>query len=202
MTGVHKRKLGFGLIAAGTFVATLSGCFSPDRKVDKYYQQVQAQWQSNVQAQASLPVTNLGWAAAVELMQERNIKLRRSRNDLTNAQENVRQVYKDLLPTLNLRSGVSRSIRQLPATGVDDVTFSVDSFLNIPGIVNMSTRLFGAKLALIRAQTVYQVSVREQILDLYKTVLDVQDRRELGAQLEAEKSFAQAVQRADPLSGD
>src|SRR5258705_2386756 len=39
-------------------------------------------------------------------------------------------------------------------------------------------------------------------MELYKAILDVQDRREVGAQLEAERAFAQAVQRADPVSGD
>jgi hypothetical protein len=202
MTIVPQKTSFVGLLPCLFLIVSAAGCLSPSKKVDKYYQQVQAQWQSNVVAQRSLPTTNLDWSASVQLMEERNIKLRRARNDLTNAHENVRQVYKDLLPTLNLRSGVSRSIRQLSATAVDDVTFSVDSFLNIPGIVNMSTRLFAAKLALLRAQTVYQLSWREQVLELYKTVLDVQDRREIGAQLEAERDFAQAVQRADPISGD
>src|SRR4051812_4580305 len=183
MTIVPQKTSFVGLLPFLLLIVSAAGCISPSKKVDKYYQQVQAQWQSNVVAQRSLPATNLDWSASVQLMEERNIKLRRARNDLTNAHENVRQVYKDLLPTLNLRSGVSRSIRQLSATAVDDVTFSVDSFLNIPGIVNMSTRLFAAKLALLRAQTVYQLSWREQVLELYKTVLDVQERREIGAQL-------------------
>jgi hypothetical protein len=121
---------------------------------------------------------------------------------MTNAVENVRQVFKDLLPTLNFRSGVSESIRELSTIGLDDVTFSIDSFFNIPGVVNMSTRLFGARLALLRAQTVYELAVREQTLELYKTFLDAQEHRELAAQLETEKAFAQAVQRADAISGD
>lgn len=202
MIVVHQPKVLVSLLGLLLLSLLAGGCLSPSKKVDKYYQNVQAQWQSNVQAQATLPVRNLAWDEAVQLLEERNLKLRRGRSDLTNAHENVRQVYKDLLPTLNLRSGIARSIRNIPTTGVDDVTFSVDSFLNIPGIVNMSTRLFAARLALIRAETVYQVSWREQVLELYKTILDAQDRRELAAQLETEKAFAQAVQRADPVSGD
>jgi len=202
MSGSRYNKIRLDVLGLLLLVALSSGCISPAKKVDRFYGRVQAQWESNVISQASLPIRNLEWTDAVRLLEERNLKLRRGRNELTNAQENVRQVFKDLLPTLNLRSGLSESIRELPKTGIDDVTFSVDSFLNIPGIVNMSTRLFSARLSLIRAQTVYELSVREQVLELYKMILDAQDRRDLGAQLEGEKAFADAVQRAEPVSGD
>jgi hypothetical protein len=198
---LNQQKLA-SLAAASVFLVLLGGCLSPTKKVSNYYRDVQGQWQTNVAHQMNLPARNATWPEALQLLQERNMKLLRARNDVTNAIENVRQVFKDLLPTVNFRSGVSESLRKISSVGVDDVTFSIDSFFNIPGIVNMSTRLFGSKLALLRAQTVYELALREQTLELYKTFLDAQEHRELAAQLETEKLFAQAVQRADAVSGD
>jgi hypothetical protein len=202
MIVVSKPK-NFALVAAASLLTlVLAGCLSPTKKVSNYYGDVQAQWRTNVARQMALPVRNLTWPEALDLLQERNLKLRRSRNDITNAIENVRQVFKDLLPTLNFRAGVSESIREITSVGVDDVTFSIDSFFNIPGVVNMSTRLFGTKLALLRSQTVYELAVREQTLELYRAFLEAQEHREVSAQIETEKLFAQAVQRADAISGE
>jgi hypothetical protein len=202
MIVVSKQKNLFLLAGFSLLLLLLAGCLSPTKKVSNYYGDVQAQWQTNVARQMALPPRNATWPEALQLLEDRNLKMRRGRNDITNAIENVRQVFKDLIPNLNFRSGVSESLRQISSIGLDDVTFSVDSFFNIPGIVNMNTRLFAAKLALLRAQTVYELAVREQTLELYKTFLDAQEHREIAAQLETEKVFAQAVQRAEPVSGD
>ncbi len=195
----QKKRI---LFLAVVLLLALAGCYSPNKKVASYYQDVQGQWQTNVARQMALPARDATWPEALRLLEERNLKLRRARNDVTNATENVRQVFRDLMPTLNFRSGISESINELGTTSFDDVTFSIDSFINVPGIVNMSTRLFGTRLALLRAKTVYELALREQTLELYKTFLDAQEHREAAAQLETERAFAQAVQRAEPLTGD
>lgn len=199
---IQKGFLFQSVLFSALLLLLLAGCMSPTKRITNYYHEVQGQWATNVVGQMALPVRNATWTESLALLQERNMKLRRARNDMTNAHENVLQVYRDLTPTLNFRSGISRSIQQLPMTTFDDVTFSIDSFINVPGIVNMNTRLFGTRLALIRAQTVYELALREQTMELYKTFLDFQTHRDAAAQLEAEKAFATAVQRAEPLTGD
>jgi hypothetical protein len=198
----HKAYLFPGAFIVAVLSVILAGCMSPTKRVTNYYHNVQGQWATNVAGQMAKPVRNATWTEALQLLQERNMKLRRSLNDITNAHENVIQVFRDLTPTLNFRSGISQSIEQLATTTFDDVTFSIDSFINVPGIVNMNTRLFATRLALLRAHTVYELATREQTLELYKTFMDAQAHRDLGAQLEAEKTFATAVQRAEPISGD
>ena len=83
-----------------------SGCYSPRKKVAQNMHDLQFQWQTNVIHQIALPEQTLNWPQALEEL-EGNLKLRRGRADITNAQGNVKQVYRDLLPTLNLRSGLS-----------------------------------------------------------------------------------------------
>ena len=191
---------------AVTFLALLlsiplCGCLSPSKKVAQNVRQLQYQWQTNVARQAALPEQILDWPQAVGLLEAGNLKLRRARADITNAQENVRQVFKDLMPTLNLRAGMSKTLETLPATSVDDVNFNLDSFFNIPGIVSMSTRLFATRLVLLRAKTYYELTVREQTIELYKLFLAFEDQAAAEAQLSDEVAFAQAIDRVDPFSG-
>ena len=179
----------------------LCGCLSPSKKVAQSVSQLQYQWQTNVARQAALPEKVLNWAQAVTYLKAGNLKLRRARADITNAEENVRQVFKDLMPTVNLRAGMSKSLETLPATSIDDVTFNIDSFFNIPGIVSMSTRLFATRLVLLRARTYYELTVREQTIELYKLFGSYEDQAAAEAQLNEELDFARAIGRADAFSG-
>jgi len=77
----------------------------------------------------------------------------------------------------------------------------VDSFFNLPGIVNMNARFFGARLTLLRAQLLYELAQREQMIELYKLLLSFQETREQSVQLQAEQQLAQTIQKADPLAG-
>jgi hypothetical protein len=183
-------------------LCALGGCLNPEKRISREFPKVQGQWQTNVALHTHLQVHSLGWAEAVAMMEEYNLKLRHLRNDITNNHENVRQVFKDLLPTLDLRAGVSRSLKTLGMTGIDDVTFDIDGFINVPGIVNMNARLFAARLGLIRAQTAYRLATREQMLELYKIFLDAQEHRETVSQLKVESSFAQSVRNLDPVTGE
>ncbi len=184
------------LLLSGAF-----GCYSPKKKVDQSLRRLQFEWQTNVVHQVALPDWPLNWTQAVAQLEAGNLKLRRARADITNGQENVRQVFKDLMPALNFRGGVSKSLETLPATSIDDVTFNVDSFFNVPGFVNLSTRLFAARLILLRANLYYDVGKREQTIELYKLFLAFDDADAAEAQLKQELAFAQAIEQVDSLAG-
>jgi hypothetical protein len=179
----------------------LTGCYSAKKRVARNFRDIQMQWQTNVARQVALPEQVLNWEQAVARLEAGNLKLRRARMDITNAQENVRQVFKDLLPTINLRSGVSKTLESLPATSIDDVTFNIDSFFNIPGFVSMGTRLFAGRLVLLRAQAMYELGRREQTIELYKLFLSFQDSMSVEAQLNEERNLARAIEQVDPLAG-
>jgi len=162
---------------------------------------LQFQWQTNVIHQLALPDRTLNWTQAVAELDAGNLKLRRARADITNAQENVRQVIKDLMPTLNIRGGVSKSLKTLPATSFDDVTFNIDSFFNIPGFVSLSTRWFAAQLVKTRAETFYQLTVREQTIELYKLFLAYDDTDASEIQLRRQRALADSIGQVDTLAG-
>ena len=188
------------ILAAG-LALVLTGCLSPKKKVAARLPELRSQWTTNVLRQAGLPEQRIDWPTAVSLLRVRNLKLLSGRMEITNSQESVRQVYKDLIPTLDFRVNMDRSLKNIAATSVDDITFRADSFFNVPGIVNMNARFFSARLTLLRAQMAYQVTEREQMIELYKLFVAFQEARELSSQLQTEEELADSIQKADPLAG-
>jgi len=179
----------------------LTGCLSPKKKVAARLAELRPQWTTNVAHQAALPEQPVNWQSAVSLLRARNLKLISGRFDITNSQESVRQVYKDLIPTLDLRANVNRSLKNIGMTTLDDVTFSADSFFNIPGIVNMNARFFSARLTLLRTEMLYRLAEREQMIELYKLFLSFEEARQVAAELQAEQQLAESVQAVDRLAG-
>jgi hypothetical protein len=163
--------------------------------------ELRAEWRSNAVHQAQLPERVVDWPLAMAFMRENNLKLRRSGADITNAQENFRQIFKDLLPQVTVRSGINQTVGEISMTTWDDVFFDVNGFFNIPGLVNMNTRYFAAKLTLMRAEALYELAQREQAIELYKLILDFQEHQETRAALEAEQRFASAVRSVDDVTG-
>ncbi|MDB6068800.1 MAG: hypothetical protein JWR26_5008 [Pedosphaera sp.] len=179
----------------------LTGCLSPQNKVARELPALHHRWQADVARQSALPERALAWPEALALLQQNNLKLRAARVDITNSQELARQVFRDLIPTINLRSGLSESLKNLPAASINDVTFNIDSFFNIPGVVNFNTRIFAGRLSVLRAQTAFQLAVREQTIDLFKLFLEAGENEEVAAELRSDHLLADAVRKSDELSG-
>jgi hypothetical protein len=179
---------------------TLTGCLSAPKKVEQKLPEIRAQWQADVARQSSLPSRSLDWNQALDLLRAKNLKLRAARASVTNSQELATQPYRDLIPTINLRSGVTRSLANVPSTSIDDVTFNIDSFFNIPGVVNFDSRVFAGRLAFLRAQAAYELAEREQTIELYKAFIAMQDQDQLVSELKSQRALAETVQKVDPLA--
>ena len=196
----RKSKLFAALAGLLLSAFCLCGC-SPEKKVARHLNQLRYEWQTNVIHQANLPERVLAWNEAIEIMLQNNLKLKQSRMELTTAEEAVRQVFKDLIPTLNLRSGVSKQLTSLDRITADDVTFSANSFFSIPGLVNFSARLYAARLGYLRAHTAYQLAEREQIIDLYRLFNGAEELRQNQTRFSVQQATASAMQQVDPFSG-
>jgi hypothetical protein len=199
VSGVSLLQFCWSAFACLTLLA-LPGCLSASKKVEQKLPEVRTQWASFVNQQSSLPVRTLDWSQAVELLRTNNIKIRTARTEITNTLERATQPYRDLIPTINLRSGVTRSLANVSATTFDDVTFNIDSFFNVPGVVNFSTRVFAGKLEVLRAKAAYELSLREQTIELYKAFLSAQDQEQITAELKTQRALAETVQKVDPLA--
>jgi hypothetical protein len=179
----------------------VSGCKSPRKRVAERSHALSADWQTNVVYQAQRPVREIDWQTAVSELRANNFKLRQVRTEVTNSQEAVRQIFRDLTPTLNLRAGISKRLVDLPQIGPNDVTFSADSFFNIPGLVSFGARLYIARLQQLRAETIAALTEREQLVDLYRLFWQSQENQEQARQTENQITTAHAFGNVDPFSG-
>src|SRR5688500_14409352 len=173
-------------------VLAFAGCGSPSTRISRHVDQLKEQWATNVTRQANLTERTLDWNKALNVMLAHNLKLRQARTEVTNANENVRQIFKDLIPTLNGRAGVSKQIADFSNIGPDDVTISADSFFNIPGVVGFSARYYAAQLYRIRAEAAYQLAEREQTIELYRLFFSSEELRDQQLRLETQRAAATA----------
>jgi hypothetical protein len=179
----------------------LCACGSPQKHVEKHMDGIRTAWQTNYEHQLNLPIRRLDWASGLELLLDKNPKLRQARIDYQNAYENYRQIYRELIPTLNLRSGVSKNLASLNTLGFDDVTFSADSFFSVPGIVNFAARIYVAKLVMLRARTAYQLAEREQVIELYRLYTGLQEQMDEMKRLDVQRANVSAMNVVDPFTG-
>jgi outer membrane protein TolC len=191
------RRTWLGLAALLAF----GGCASPRQHVATRVASLAKEWQTNILYQTRLPDRALDWPTALAELRAHNLKLRQAGTDRTNAQEAVHQVFRDLLPMLDLHAGVAKQLVDFPSIGPNDVTFSADSFFNIPGLVNFSARLYVTRLALLRAEAAYELTEREQIIDLYKLFWSAQELQAEARQLQEQKKTARAFGVVDPFTG-
>jgi hypothetical protein len=183
-------------------IALLTGCLSPEKKIAKEMNTARAHWQADVARQSVLPMRELNWSEALALLRENNLKLRTARVEVTNCHEQVQQVFRDLIPNVNLRSGITKRLSNIAAFSADDVTFNIDSFFNVPGVVNFDARLFGARIVELRARTAYELALREQTIELYKVFLEATEQADRHAALRTERTLAEAVAKINELSGE
>ncbi|MFO1498471.1 MAG: hypothetical protein U1G07_08785 [Verrucomicrobiota bacterium] len=194
----------FARLGASTLILLavgLAACSSPQARVARRAADLGLEWQTNLVHQIQRPERILDWPAAVALLRAHNLKLRQVRTDLTNAQEQVRQVFRDLVPTLNLHAGANKRLVDLPEVGGNDIVFSADTIFSIPGVVNFNARLYLSRLYLLRAEAAYALSEREQIIELYKLFWAAQDAQEQARQLQSTFETARAFEAVDPFTG-
>jgi hypothetical protein len=159
------------------------------------------QWDSNIVYQANLSERVLDWNEAVGIMLARNLKLRQLSNDLVNARENVRQVYKDFIPTLNLQAGISEFFTEIPGISPEDVYMNASSFFSVPGVVNFKARLYAAQLMELRARAGQELAEREQMIELYRMFFTAEELRDRTARLQTQRATAEAMVQVDPFTG-
>ena len=140
------------LIAAACCLCVVVGCRGTERIVVEQMNELRRAWDSNVVYQANLPERVIDWHEAMGIMLARNLKLRQMRNDLTNAQASVRQVFKDFIPTLSMQAGVTKFFTDIPNISPDDVYMNASSIMSVPGVVNFRARLYAAQLVELRAR--------------------------------------------------
>src|ERR1041385_5246771 len=190
---------GFASVAFLTLL--LSACRSPEKQVNKRLEGIRVRWQTNLVWHENLPVRKLDWSTGVELLLAKNPKLRQARIDYTNSVENYKQIFRELIPTLNARAGVQKRLASLNTLSFDDVTFSADSFFNVPGLVNYAARIYAGKLVMLRSRTAYELAEREQVIELYRLFNNIVEESTELERLKIQRANVAAMAAIDPFTG-
>jgi hypothetical protein len=198
---IRRSSVLIVILIATVAVTFLPACTSPRTRVAERMGTLGTEWKANLEYQARLPERTLDWPGALAELRAGNLKLRQAKTEVTNAQESVRQVFRDLVPTLNLHAGLTKRLVDIPSVGANDVNFSADSFFNIPGVVSFSARLYINRLYLLRAEAAYALAEREQIIELYKVFWAAQDTQEQARYVQNRKTTAHAYETVDPFTG-
>ncbi|HEX7861329.1 MAG TPA: hypothetical protein VF773_13435 [Verrucomicrobiae bacterium] len=182
-------------------IALVAGCRGPERKVAAHMDDLRLRWDTNLTQQANLPTRVIDWNEAVGIMLAKNLKLRQMSNDLVNARESVRQVFKDLIPQPTVIAGVTEFFTEIPGISADDVYMNASAFLSVPGVVNLRARLYAAQLTELRARSAKELGEREQMIELYRLFFTADELRQRQLQLETERANALTMQQVDPFTG-
>ena len=190
-----------GFASVTVLALLLSACRSPEKQVNKRMDGIRVRWQTNLVWHENLPVRTVDWPAALALLLDKNAKLRQARIDYANSVENYKQIYRELIPTLNARAGVQKKLASLNTLSFDDVTFSADSFFNVPGLINYGARIYAGKLMVLRARTAYELAEREQVIELYRLFTGVQEQSVELQRLNIQRANVQTMSAIDPFTG-
>lgn len=159
------------LLATAVALALLSGCQTVDGRLAVHAHDIETAYREEASLQADLPVTPLGWEQALQKLRADNLSLRESRAAVISAEERRRQVYKDLLPGVNITADLAHALTDLGDLSSDDATLSLIAFLNIPGIIQFRMNAYAASLELVRARWACELRERELTIQLREQFL-------------------------------
>lgn len=176
----------------------LAGCASPStRLAEREADRADAYREAAARSQTLTPAP-LTFTDALASLREHNLELLAARHAIISAEENARQVYKDLLPGANLTASLSRSVTDLANLSRSDLAYSAFAYVNIPGLIQLRLRQYGSRLELIRARWTHELKERELTVQLREAFLRADllasRRRSLLASLQWETA-------ASPLAG-
>lgn len=149
----------------------LAGCQSPRESLARRTVERATAYEAAAARSAQLTASPLTFADALASLREHNLEMRAARNAVIRAEENARQVFKDLLPGANLSANLSRSVTDLANLSRSDLAYSAFAYINVPGLIQLRLRHYGAQLELIRARWAYELKERELTIQLREAFL-------------------------------
>jgi len=176
----------------------LAACQSPSARLAvREAERAEAYREAAARSQ-SLEPAPLSFTDALASLRKGNLELLAARHAVISAEENARQVFKDLLPGANLTASLSRSVTDLADLSRSDLAYSVFGYINVPGLIQFRLRHYASRLELIRARWTLELKERELTVQLREAFLRADllasRRRGLLASLQWEAA-------ASPLSG-
>ncbi len=107
------------------------------------------------------------WKEAISLLFQNNIELSSIELENYQAKQAINQTIKELIPTLDLRTGYSRFLNDSSQLFADGWRYGIDSYFNFAAIIQLPAKLYAAKLRIIRSDINKELKERELMIKLY-----------------------------------
>jgi hypothetical protein len=178
----------------------VTSCRTPQETLPATWANIENQWRETLEQDYNpeQPVA-LSWNDALARMREHNIKLQRAKLDIQRSKDNISQVYWNLMPLLNVQLRANTRLQDISSISWSNLTFDINSFINIPGLANMQSNLFGARLSLLRAELALLLAEREQTIELYQAFREFQILQQRLSFLEFSEQQANLWRNIDPF---
>ena len=156
-------------------ICVFSSCKSVKENLSEQYGRASSLYEEAYRELTNKEPKEINWSQARAMMLENNLELHRAKDALERAKESKRQIYWDLVPSLRFSTALSKALTDLGTVDSKDLRFSVFSTINLPGIVSLYSRRYGAILGELRAQWDLRLKRRELIIRLRELFLEYDD---------------------------
>ncbi|MEM1184393.1 MAG: hypothetical protein AAGI53_05245 [Planctomycetota bacterium] len=151
--------------------ALVSGCGSPQEQAAHRAAELRWEIADAVIAAEVMPVREVDWNGAVDLLRERGPAVIRADQAVERAHIAAGRPYKNLIPTIDFRVGVVEQVDSLADLTTSDLLFDVFITNLLSGLANLPEQVFVTRLALLRTELQREQSWREQIIVLHTLFL-------------------------------
>ncbi len=124
-----------------------------------------------------LPRREISWDAAMALMMEGNLDLKRSEQALTATERSVISVYTQVIPGVNLDWMLTKELSDLTRVTTQDLEYNTNILFNMPSLTQIPFDYYAAKSAVYTARKTLEMKKRELVSRLYRQVLSYQNAR-------------------------
>lgn len=162
-----EAKLLCGCVATGLAGLLLqTGCKSVDEHIAEQSETIHRYHAELSIDPQELPEWWLDWDTAVSML-DSNLVMRNANEEIVKAEVAVKRVYLDLIPELTLQGIYSQTISDITELTSENFNANINAIFNIPGLFRLRMDYYAAMLACFAAQKQYELTYREEVVNLY-----------------------------------
>lgn len=118
---------------------------------------------------AEMETFRLSWQEALVFADKNNLEIRKARNEIKNAERNVKRVFLQLVPLVNLGYYYNEALRGNGSNYYSEhYDYNVNIIFNIPALTHLPVDYYVAQLALFRAEKNLELKRREIFSKIYQ----------------------------------
>ncbi len=168
---MNSQILQVSLVAS--FIATLAACtwMTPaSKRISEARDDVSAKFQKEVQRQkygTNQGSLNISWQQGLDKMYLNNPELIKADHRIEDAKQRQKQIWKDMIPGLNLGVNNSFRIGEL-GDAFSNPVYRIDSFLSLGNLLELPKNVYVRKIATFGSELQAENTMRQQVIALYR----------------------------------